>query len=319
MINIVLLIIGFFFLLKGADWVVKGASSIAQRLKISEMVVGLTIIAFGTSAPELFVNIIASVGGNSQIAIGTALGSNIANIFLVLGIASIILPLAIPPGTVRREIPISLFAAVILAILMNDSFLNREPNSVLSRSDGMILLLSFLRFMYYYFSIAKKANGFSNKSGLEDYGLLKSLLLVVSGLIGLTVGAKWIIEGSVFLATQLGVSQTFIGLSVVAFGTSLPEMVTAAMAAYKKRPEIAVGTIVGSNIFNIFLVLGVSAVIHPIDFEIAHNLDVGFVILASVMLFSFVIIGEKHTIERWSGCIFLAIYIIYIVLIFIRH
>lgn len=319
MLTTILLLVGFFFIFRGADWVVKGGSSIAQKLNISEIVVGLTIIAFGTSAPELFVNVLASIRGSSDLAFGTVLGSNIANIFLVLGAAAIIIPITIPPGTVRREIPISVFAAVILGILVNDKMIDSAPGSVLSRSDGMILFLSFLRFMYYYFSITKKANGFNDRTSLGDYGLLKSLAMLLSGLVGLTLGAKWIIDGAVFLALKLGVSETNIGLSVVAFGTSLPELVTALMAAYRKKPEIAMGTIVGSNIFNIFLVLGTSAIIRPMPFSTSSNFDIAFVILASIMLFCFIYLGVRHRIEKWNGYVFLVIYFVYVIFIFVRH
>ena len=197
--------------------------------------------------------------------------------------------------------------------------IDSAPGSVLSRSDGMILFLSFLRFMYYYFSITKKANGFNDRTSLGDYGLLKSLAMLLSGLVGLTLGAKWIIDGAVFLALKLGVSETNIGLSVVAFGTSLPELVTALMAAYRKKPEIAMGTIVGSNIFNIFLVLGTSAIIRPMPFSTSSNFDIAFVILASIMLFCFIYLGVRHRIEKWNGYVFLVIYFVYVIFIFVRH
>lgn len=312
MIEIILLVIGFVLLIKGADFLVDGASSIARRLKISDLVIGLTVVAFGTSTPELFVNIIASIKGNSGIAIGNILGSNIANILLILGISSIIFPLSVTKGTVWKEIPLSLLAAVLLGVLANDQLIDKNGFSALTRIDGLVLISFFIIFLYYSFSIAKRVEGMDEHVPTREHGLVKSSLLVIAGLAGLAVGGKWITEGAVHIASILGVSQSFIGLTVVALGTSLPELAASAMAAYKKNAEIAVGNVVGSNIFNIFWVLGLSSLIKPIPFEPRSNIDIGVTISASVFLFITMFTGKKRLLDRWEGIIFVILYVSYI-------
>jgi cation:H+ antiporter len=315
MIQIVLLVIGFVFLIKGADFLVDGASSIARRLKISDLVIGLTVVAFGTSTPELFVNLIASIKGNSGIAIGNILGSNIANVLLILGISSIIFPLSVTKGTVWKEIPLSLLAAIMLGVLANDQLIDKGGFSVLTRIDGLVLISFFIIFLYYSFSIAKRVEGMEEHVPSKEYGLLKSSLLVTIGLVGLAVGGKWITEGAVHIASISGVSQSFIGLTVVALGTSLPELATSAVAASKRNAEIAVGNVVGSNIFNIFWVLGLSSLIRPIPFQSRSNVDVGVVILSSVLLFVTMFTGKKRLLDRWEGMVFVLFYISYILLL----
>ena len=308
----ILLIIGFGLLIKGADFLVEGASSIAKRLKISDLVIGLTVVAFGTSMPELFVSVIASIKGNTGIAIGNILGSNIANILLILGISSIIFPLSVTKGTVWKEIPLSLLAAFMLGILANDQLIDKSGVSVLTRIDGLVFLSFFVIFIYYSFSIAKKIEGMSEHVSSKQYGLVKSILLVIIGLVGLSIGGEWIVEGAVHIALTLGVSQSLIGLTIVAVGTSLPELTTSAVAAHKRNVEIAVGNVVGSNIFNIFFILGISSIIKPIPLQIKNNRDIGVVILANLLLFVYMFTGKRHLLDRWEGIIFVALYICYI-------
>ena len=315
MIEIILLVIGFAFLIKGADFLVNGASSIARRLKISDLVIGLTIVAFGTSTPELFVNIIASIRGDAGIAVGNILGSNIANILLILGISSIIFPLSVTKGTVWKEIPLSLLAALLLGILVNDQLIDKKGFSALTRIDGLVLISFFVIFLYYSFSIAKRVEGMDEHVPSKEYGFLKSFLLIIVGLVGLAVGGKWIVEGAIHLASASGVSQSFIGVTVVAVGTSLPELATSAVAAHKKNAEIAVGNVVGSNIFNIFWVLGLSSLIKPIPFQSRNNIDIGVVILSSVLLFFYMFTGKKKLLDRWEGTVFVLLYISYILLL----
>jgi cation:H+ antiporter len=319
MLTYVLFAIGFVILIKGAGILVDGAASIARRLKVSDLVIGLTVVAFGTSTPELFVNLIASSKGNTDIAIGNVLGSNIANIFLILGVSSIVYPLAVTKGTVWKEIPFSLLAAVVLLFMANDQLLDKAGASVLTRIDGLTFLCFFTIFVYYTFSIAERVEGLEEHAPVRHYGWTRSLLYIIAGLAGLTVGGKWIVDGAIALATKLGMSESLIGLTIVAVGTSLPELATSAVAAHKKNVEIAVGNVVGSNIFNIFFVLGISAIIKPLPFQTKNNIDLGVVILASLMLFFSMFTGKKRSLDRWEGVVFLILYLGYIAILIVNE
>jgi cation:H+ antiporter len=318
-ITLILFLLGFVVLIKSADVLVDGASAIARRLDIPVLVIGLTVVAFGTSTPELFVNLAASLKGNPDLAIGNVLGSNIANIFLILGIACIIRPLAVTKGTVYKEIPFSLLAALVVALMANDRFINGESASALTRTDGFVLLCFFVIFLYYSYGIAEEVEGMAEQVGAKPRGLLRSVILVLSGLAGLTIGGKWIVDGAVWLAGSAGMSESLIGLTIVAVGTSLPELATSAMAAYRGKFEIAVGNVVGSNIFNIFFVLGVSSVIKPLPFQPASNMDIVMVVFASLLLFAFMFSGEKRALDRWEGVVFIFIYAAYIALLAVRR
>jgi len=307
-----LFVIGFVFLIKGADWLVDGGSSLGRRLHISDLVIGLTIVAFGTSTPELFVNVIASIKGNADIAIGNILGSNIANIFLILGVAVLISPVTVGRGTVWKEIPLSLLAVLLLGVMANDRLIDQMDFAILSRSEGLVFLAFFLVFMFYTATIARRIEGMDNLLPHKTFPLWRAFLMVLAGIVGLALGGKWVVDGAVHIAEQAGVSQSMIGLTIVSIGTSLPELATSAVAAYKKNVEIAVGNVVGSNIFNIFMVLGVSAVIKPLPFPAAANFDIGVVIFASLLLFLFMFIGKKHTLDRKEGLVFLFLYLVYI-------
>jgi cation:H+ antiporter len=312
MLPYVLLIAGFVLLIKGAGFLVNGASSIARRFNVSDLVIGLTIVAFGTSTPELFVNIFASIKGNTDIAIGNVLGSNIANIFLILGVSSVIYPLTVTKGTVWKEIPFSLLAILVLGVLANDRLIDKDNASALMRTDGLVFLSFFIIFLYYSGSIAKRIEGMEELVPAKQYGLARSLVWVILGLIGLTLGGKWIVDSAVQLALRFGMSQSLVGLTIVAVGTSLPELATSAMAAYKRNVEIAVGNVVGSNIFNIFFVLAASSIIKPLPFKETNNIDIGMVILAELLLFAFMFTGRKRLLDRWEGVVFLVIYFTYI-------
>jgi cation:H+ antiporter len=312
MIQYILLVTGFILLIKGADLLVDGASSVGRKLNISDLVIGLTVVAFGTSSPELFVNIFASIRGNTDIAIGNVLGSNIVNIFLILGISAVICPLAVGKGTVWKEIPLSLLAALLLGVMANDRLIDKSKISALTRIDGLVFLAFFIIFLYYTFGIAKRIEGIDCHVPQKQYSLLISLLFVIAGLIGLGIGGSWIVNAAVHIASRFGVSQSLIGLTIVAVGTSLPELATSAVAAYKKNAEIAVGNIVGSNIFNIFFVLGISSIIKPLPFNPDNNIDIGAVIIASLLLFLWMFTGKKRSLDRWEGIVFLILYIGYI-------
>lgn len=312
MLVYLLFVVGFFVLIKGADILVEGSSSLARRFNVSDLVIGLTVVAFGTSTPELFLNIIASINGNTDLAIGNVLGSNISNIFLILGISSLIYPLKVTEGTVWKEIPFSLLAVIALGVMVNGPFLDNEKQSVLARSDGLLLLLFFIIFIYYSCSIAAKIDGIEENVPTAEHSILKSCIMVILGLICLTFGSKWIVNGAIKIATSFGMSENLIGLTILAIGTSLPELATSVAAAYKKKADIAVGNIVGSNIFNILLVLGVSSVIRPLPFSASSNMDIGAVIFASLFLFMTMFTFKKHLLDRREGAVFLTLYVAYI-------
>ncbi len=319
MLTYLLFVVGFVLLIKGADWLVDGASAIARRFNISDLVIGLTVVAFGTSTPELFVNIIASAKGNTDIAIGNVLGSNISNIFLILGVSAIIYPLSVTKGTVWKGIPFGLLAVIVLAFMANDRLIDGSATSRLTRIDGLILLAFFLIFLYYSFSIATAIEEMEEQMPGKTRRMALSLWLVLMGLVGLTLGGQWIVNGAVKLATHFGMSESLVGLTIVAVGTSLPELATSAVAAYKKNVEIAVGNVVGSNIFNIFLVLGVSSTIKPLPFQTRSNLDIAVVILSSLLLFLFMFTGKRRSLDRWEGIVFVVLYVVYIAFLIINE
>ncbi|MFH1778149.1 MAG: calcium/sodium antiporter [Candidatus Omnitrophota bacterium] len=318
MLPYILLIMGFVFLIKGAGDFVDGASSLARKLSVSDLTVGLTVVAFGTSLPELFVNIFASFQCNTDIAIGNVLGSNISNILLILGIAAVVYPMAVTKGTVWKEIPLSLLAAVLVGVLANDAFFDGVGFSTLTRIDGIIFIAFFIIFLYYTASIARDITGINKYVNKTEYRLRKVLFKIILGLGGLFLGANLVVDRAVYLAQKLGVSQSLVGLTIVAAGTSLPELATSAVAAYKKNAEIAIGNIVGSNIFNIFFILGISAIIKPLPFRKELNIDAGMAILASMLLFLCMFTGKKHKLDRWEGIIFIVLYIGYISFLIMR-
>jgi len=316
MLIFVLFALGFIALIKGAGLLVDGAASIAKKLKISNIVIGLTIVSFGTSAPELLVNLFAAGSGETELAIANVFGSNISNVLLILGISALIYPLAIQRSTAWKEIPFSLLAILLVGILANDLLIDKMEISILSRIDGLVLLALFIVFIYYTFGIAK--TGGESQSGIKEFSVFKSITFIILGLVGLTLGGKWIINGAIHFAELLGLSKTLVGLTIVAIGTSLPELATSAVAAYKKNAEIAIGNIVGSNIFNLLWILGISAVVSPLAFRISSNIDLGMVILSSFLLFIFIFIGKKHILERWQGAIFIFTYLSYITFVIMR-
>ncbi|MBN1697260.1 MAG: calcium/sodium antiporter [Spirochaetales bacterium] len=312
MIELVLFVIGFVILIKGAGLLVDGSSSIAGYLKISRLVIGMTAVAFGTSLPELLVNVFASIGNNPGIAIGNIIGSNIANILLILGISSIIYPLVVTKGTVWREIPFCLLASLVFAVLSNDLLIDGDQQSLLTRIDGIVFLFFFVIFLYYMWSIARENDLIVSEVSIKTLPLHRSVIYMLAGLAGLVIGGKWIVDGAVFITGFFGIGQTFIGLSIIAVGTSLPELATSAIAAYKKNPDIAVGNVVGSNIFNIFFILGVSSIIKPLPMQQSNNIDTAVMIAATMILFLFMFTGKKSSIDRWEGFILTAAYAGYI-------
>ncbi|MCB9802904.1 calcium/sodium antiporter [Candidatus Nomurabacteria bacterium] len=314
-ITLSLFLVGFYFLIKGADWLVGGASSIAKRLKVSDLMIGLTIVSFGTSAPELVVNLVASFNGSGDLAVANIIGSNISNILLILGISAVIFPLAVKKGTTWKEIPFSLLAVIVLWFLANDFLIDGQNVSALSRIDGLILLSFFVIFLYYTFGIAKVEG---EGDDVRKYGVWTSIAMIIAGALGLAFGGQWIVDGAIEIAKFFGMSESLIGLTIVAVGTSLPELAASAMAAWRHNPDIAIGNIIGSNIFNVFWILGLSAAIKPIVFNLNLNTDIYIVISATALLFLFMFVGKKNILQRWQGIVMLSLYLAYIVYLIIR-
>ena len=294
-----------------------GASAIAKRLRISNLVIGLTIVAFGTSAPELLVNVVAGAQDSADLAIGNVIGSNISNILLILGVAGLIYPLKIGTGTVWKEIPFALLGILVIFLLANDAFVDGSSISILTRSDGLAMLGFFAIFMYYTYGIAR-VQGPEEEDGVKRYSVPVSILLIVLGGLGLGFGSKWVVDGAVHIARNVGMSESLIGLTIVAVGTSLPELAAAGVAAYKKQADIAIGNVVGSNIFNSFFVLGISSTLTPLTFSTKLNVDIIICIIATLILFFAVFVGKRHHIDRWQSATFLSFYAGYIVYLVMR-
>jgi cation:H+ antiporter len=302
-----ILAIGFILLIKGADILVEGASSLARKFNVTDLVIGLTIVAFGTSAPELFVNVISSIKGNSAIAIGNVMGSNVANILLGLGFASLVRPLEVGKGTVWKELPFLLLASLLLGFLANDMLFFKSSFSFIGRIDGVIFLIFFAGFMIYSFCIAGSSDIPEPIPG-KSFTAFRSVVFILLGLAGLGLGGKLIVESAVEIAGKLGMDEILVGLTVVAIGTSLPEIVTSIVAARKGKMGIAVGNIVGSNIFNILLVLGISAGIKPVPFYPDENVSMLMVVFTSFILFITMFAGKKNKLDKWEGMVFLFLY-----------
>ena len=302
---------GFALLLKGAGLLVDGAAAVARRFHVSDMIVGLTVVAFGTSAPELAVNLLAAAKNTTDIAIGNVVGSNIANILLILGIAGLIRPLRVTSETVWREIPMCLLAAFVLCLLANDRAIDGGTVNVLSRTDGWVLLCFFIVFIYYTLAGALDIDDIDAYAPQPATRLRRDLFFIGLGLAGLVGGGWMIVHGAVAIARQLDINEAIIGLTVVAVGTSLPELATSAVAARKGNADIAVGNVVGSNIFNILFILGISAVVRPLPFRAQGNFDIGTTLAATLLLFFFMFTGRRHVLDRWEGILFVALYIGY--------
>ncbi len=312
LLNGALLITGLIILVKGADWLVTGASEFARTKNVSNLTIGLTVVAFGTSAPELVVNVYSSILDHHDMVFGNILGSNIFNLFMILGLAGIISPLTVQSTTVWKEIPFSLLAVLTLMVLTNVAFQSNDPG--LSRLDGLILLGFFAGFMLYIYRQLQKEPA---KELITDTSLPKTKigLLILAGLAGLMIGGQLLVSNAVALARILNISEKVIGLTIVAAGTSLPELATSIVAALKKNTDIAVGNIIGSNIFNIFLILGVSSTLRPIAYDPIFNQDILVLGLGTAFLFVAMFTGEKWKLDRWEAAILLASFIGYTVIL----
>ncbi len=308
LIYILFLIIGFVLLIKGADVFVDGSSSIAQNLKIPKMVIALTIVAFGTSAPELAVSIKATLSGNSDIVLGNVLGSNIINILLILGVSSLFSSMCVKDNTVKKEIPLTILFSILLSTLAFDNIFVSNLKNEITRNDGIVILLFFTIFIYYLFSVTKKGN----KKDIENpkYGILKSIIYVIVGLVSIVFGSNMVVDNASLIAKTLNVSEKMISLTIVALGTSLPELVTSVQAARKGENDIAIGNIIGSNIFNIGIVVGIPALfIGNISASSFNYIDMLMMILSAILLF--ILTFKKRKIDKGEGMIMLIIFIVY--------
>ncbi|WP_339610255.1 calcium/sodium antiporter [uncultured Planktosalinus sp.] len=312
MLNILLLLVGFVALIFGASKLVDAASGLAAKFGIPNIVIGLTIVAFGTSAPEMVVNIIAAVNENTQMVLGNVLGSNIFNILGILGISAIIYPLAVKTNTTWYEIPLNLLAALVVLVVCADMFLTDGTQNYISRSDAIVLLLFFTVFLVYTVAVSKSDKSVE-KTEVKQYKTTTAVIFIFIGLAGLIVGGQLIVNSATSIAEQIGLSERVIGLTIVSIGTSLPELATSIVAVKKKNVDIAIGNVVGSNIFNVFFVLGVSAFITPVNIAQNAFMDIFLNIAAGLLLFLFVFTGKYRQIDRWEGIVFLMIYLTYLI------
>ena len=310
LLQILLLIVGFVLLIKGADWLVDGASSIASNFKVSKLLVGLTIVAFGTGAPELAVSFSSLINGSTDILVGNVIGSNIINVLLLIGIAAIIRPIKVNKDTVSKELPLLLLISTALIVLLLDVNLSEAIINTFSRADAIICLLFFCIFLYYLFSLARKNKAETKKVDKPKYTLGKSFVFTILGLIGIVAGSQLVVNSASTIATTIGISERIISLTIIALGTSLPELVTTIIAAKKGESDLLVGNIVGSNIFNICIVLALPVAfaggITPNNFEI---IDLVMLVISSILLCF--LARRSHRISRFDGILMMIIFLLY--------
>ena len=324
--EILWIIFGFVLLVKGADFLITGASSLAKRFNVPDLAIGMTVIAMGTSMPELVINIIGSNPDNlgdatdNGLVFGNIIGSNIFNIFLILGISSIIYPLTVKRSALFRETPFSFLTLVVLAILCNDELVFGSSVNQLDIWDGVILSVLFVGFLAYLFRSIVKGG---KEEDMGDHALLfslwKSLVFICLGIVGLAFGGNFIVTNAVVIAVDHNISQDIIGLTLLAGGTSLPELATSVVAAFQKKSDLAFGNIIGSNIFNILLVLGLTSIINPpLRFSPHLNLDMGIIMVGTFLLFLFMVTGRKMELDRWEGGCYLLCFAGYLYFLFVR-
>lgn len=316
-IPIFLLIIGLIILILGAEALVRGASSLAKKLGISSLVIGLTVVAFGTSMPEMVVSLYSSWVGNTDIAISNVVGSNIANLLLILGVSAIVFPLTVKSTTVWKEIPFALLAIALVFTMGNDMWLDKVSFNALTRTDGLSLLSLFIIFLVYTYGLGRQ-QGETAEEAVKMYPGAISVLFCLVGVGGLTGGGKLVVDNAVVLAKIWGLSDSLIGLTIVAVGTSLPELATSVVAAIRRQSDIVVGNVIGSNIFNVFWILGLSAVVSPLPFSTAINIDVLVAVVATAMIFLALFVGSRNRFDRWQGVLFTGGYVAYLVYLIMR-
>ncbi len=314
LVDIVFVIVGLLLILYGANWLTDGASSLSLKLSISPIVIGLTVVAFGTSTPELAVSVTSALKGSADIAVGNVIGSNIFNTLMIIGATALCTPIVVSSNTIKKEIPLVIVASLALLLLISDKWLNNASVDLLSRADGLILLLFFTIFLAYVFSIARNSNARSSEEdNIKIMSYTRSGIFIILGLVGLVVGGNMFVGGASSIARTFGVSESIIGLTLVAGGTSLPELATSIVAALKKRPGIAIGNVVGSNLFNIFFVLGTTATITPLKVIGITFIDMCVLVISSILLFVVALCYGNKTINRVEGGIFVILYFCYII------
>lgn len=325
-LSILLIIVGFILLIKGADFLVLGASGVAKKLRISEMVIGLTIVAMGTSMPELMVSLTSAIEGYADISLGNIVGSNLVNVLFILGLCAIIKNLAISKESRKVDIPVSLLVTILLFFFC----LNGGTEKIITRTEGIILLVIFVIYLGYLLINARKIEKDEGKAKVEEKKELKTnentdkdnktfilnCVKIIVGIIALKFGADFVVDNAVIIAETIGISEKIIGVTIIAIGTSLPELVASVTAVLRNENDLAVGNIVGSNIFNILLILGVSSTISPINYSLSYNFDMILLIAITILLAIFPFIGkEKYSLERSEGIIFCLIYLAYILML----
>lgn len=308
--DILLFIVGLALILSGANALTDGASSIAKRMKVSELVIGLTIVAFGTSAPELAVSAISAIKGNGDIALGNVVGSNLFNTLMIIGCTVLVRPLKVSRLLIKKEIPLCILASFVLILLCADATEGCVAGG-LSRTDGLVLLCFMAIFLSHTFSIAAGEEQNASESGIKEMPLWRAILFSIGGLLFLIAGGESFVRGASGLARALGASESLIAVTIVAGGTSLPELATSVVAALKGRSEMAVGNVVGSNLFNIFLILGLSSTISPIKLAGIGAIDLGMVLLSSIVLWFVGVFYKERTITRVEGALMIALYVAY--------
>ena len=308
--DILLFIVGLALILSGANALTDGASSIAKRMKVSELVIGLTIVAFGTSAPELAVSAISAIKGNGDIALGNVVGSNLFNTLMIIGCTVLVRPLKVSRLLIKKEIPLCILASFVLILLCSDATEGCVAGG-LSRTDGLVLLCFMAIFLSHTFSIAAGEEQNASESGIKEMPLWRAILFSIGGLLFLIAGGESFVRGASGLARALGASESLIAVTIVAGGTSLPELATSVVAALKGKSEMAVGNVVGSNLFNIFLILGLSSTISPIKLAGIGAIDLGMVLLSSIVLWFVGVFYKERTITRAEGALMIALYVAY--------
>lgn len=314
--QILILIVSLALIVYGANWLVDGASAIARRVGISEFVIGLTIVGFGTSCPELVVSLTGAIQGNSDVSVGNVVGSNIFNILLILGLTAIIAPVAVTDSNRKRDIPITLLVTFLLVFCgMSSSIAGIGSCDNLSRIEGIVFLIIFAAYLYYCFKSDSGASD-EDESGRKINSIWVAILLVAAGLAGLIFGGKFFVNSATAIAGMLGVSDKFIAITVLAGGTSLPELATCIVAAAKHKQQLALGNILGSNVFNILLILGASAVVSPLSLAGMNMIDIGTLLLSAVLIWLWTYTGRRDRIDRWEGAVLLLTFAAYYVYLF---
>ncbi len=312
-VALLLLVVGLAILIKGADLLISGASSVAKKNGISNLTIGLTVVAFGTSMPELIVSLIAAINGQSDASFGNVIGSNNFNLLFILGVSGIIYPLTVQKNTVKFEVPISMMVAAILFLLVNDGMLWEAKNNSLSRFDSSILLLLFVGFMLYIYRTMSSTSDMNEGSSVKIYSTPASIALIAFGIAMLIGGGSLVVENAISIANHFGLSEKLIGLTILAAGTSLPELATSAVAAYRRNTDIAIGNVVGSNIFNVLFILGITGVVNPIAYNPVMNFDIYVLLASTLLLMVFMFTLKQRKLDRWEAIMMLAGYIAYTV------